>query len=72
MIYLKSFLTGLATFAAVFLAGIVLIGIVWVFSSGGFIGAFDTSRIAGPVLAASLLVFAAGFSWQYRRLSQKG
>jgi hypothetical protein len=42
MIYLKSFLTGLATFAAVFLAGIVLIGIVWVFSSGGFIGAFDT------------------------------
>jgi len=65
MIYLRSFLTGLATlFAAVFLVGIVL-------SASEVVGGFGYSQIAA-VLAASLLVFAAGFSWQYRRLSQKG
>jgi hypothetical protein len=71
MIYVKSFLTGLAAlFAAVFLAGIVFITRVWMSSSG--VGAFavgvDGSQIAG-VLVASFLVFAAGFSWQYLRLS---
>jgi hypothetical protein len=70
MIYVRSFLTGLAAlFAAAFLAGIVLIARVWM--SSGF-WALDGGRIAGPVLVLSLLVFAAGFSWQYLRLSHKG
>jgi hypothetical protein len=70
MIYAKSFLTGLAAlFAAVFLAGIVLIARV-LMSSVAFM--VDGSQIAGPVLVASFLVFAAGFSWQYLRLSHKG
>ena len=65
MIYLKSFLTGLVTlFAAVFLVGIVLI-------ASEFVVAFGYSQIAA-VLVVSFLVFAAGFSWQYRRLSRKG
>jgi hypothetical protein len=69
MIYVKSFLTGLATLcAAVFLAGIVLIARVWM--SDGFM-AVDGSWIAGPVLVASFLVFAVGFSGQYVRLSRK-
>jgi hypothetical protein len=73
MIYVKSFLTGLAAlFAAVFLAGIVLIARVWLSSSGAFMGSVDGSQIAGPVLVASFLVFAAGFSWQCLRLSHKG
>jgi len=69
MIYVKSFLMGLsALFAAVFLAGIVLIARMLMFS--GFMGV-DGSRIAAPVLVASFLAFAAGFSWQYLRLSRK-
>jgi hypothetical protein len=75
MIYLKSFLTGLAALvAAVFLAGVVLIAGLWMSSSdaGAFAFGVDGSRIAGSVLVASVLVFAAGFSWQYRRLSHKG
>ena len=71
MIYVKSFLTGLASlFAAVFLVGIVLIARVWMSSSGAFALGVDGSQIAG-VLVASLLVFAAGFSWQYLRLLRK-
>ena len=55
-IYVKSFLTGLAAlFAAVFLAGIVLIAGVWMSSS--FIVGVDGGQIAGPVLVASFLVF---------------
>jgi len=69
-IYVKSFLTGLAAlFAAVFLAGIVLIARVWMSS---FIGGVEGSEIAGPVLVISFLVFAAGFFWQYVLLSHKG
>ena len=72
MIYVKSFLTGLAAlFAAVFLAGIVLIARVWMSSLGSFAVGVDGSQIA-EVLVASFLVFAAGFSWQYLRLSRKG
>jgi len=68
-IYVKSFLTGLAAlFAAVLLAGIVLIARVW--TSSSFIVGVDGGQIAGPVLVASFLVFAAGFSWQYLRLSR--
>ena len=67
MIYAKSFLTGLAAlFAAVFLAGIVLIARVWMSSSGGVGFMVVGSQIAG-VLVAAFLVFAAGFSWQYLR-----
>jgi hypothetical protein len=56
MIYVKSFLTGLASlFAAVFLVGIVLIARVWMSSSGAFALGVDGSQIAG-VLVASLLV----------------
>ena len=70
MIYVKSFLTGLAALcAAVFLAGIVLIARVWMWD--GFM-AVEGCRIAGPVLVASFLVFAVGFSWQFVRLSRKG
>jgi hypothetical protein len=70
MIYVKSFLTGLAALcAAVFLAGIALIIRMWM--SDGFMGV-NVGRIAGPVLAASFLVFAVGFSWQCVRLSRKG
>ena len=70
MIYVKSFLTGLAAvFAAVFLVGIVLIARVWKSSVSVDVGRIE---IAGPVLVASFLVFAAGFSWQYLRLSHKG
>lgn len=69
MIYVKSFLTGLVVvLAAVFLACIVLIGRVWMW--GGYM-AIDEGRIDGPVLVGSFLVFAAGFSWQYLRLSHK-
>lgn len=63
MIYVKSFLTGLA---AVFLTAIVLIAREW--SSEAFMVArVDGSRIAEPVLVASFVVFAVGFSWQYLR-----
>jgi hypothetical protein len=69
MIYVKSFLAGLAArFAAVFIAGIVIIARVWM-SSVAFM--VHGGRIAGPVLVVSFLVFAAGFSWQYLRLSHK-
>lgn len=72
MIYMKSFVTGLAAlFAAVLLAGTVLIARVWMSSSGAFAFAVDGSQIAVPALVASFLLFAAGFSWQYRRLSRK-
>jgi hypothetical protein len=73
MIYLKSFLTGLATLcAAGVLAGLTFIAQVWMSSEpspGFFAFAVDGSRIAGPVLTASLLIFAAGFTWQYLRRS---
>jgi len=69
-IYMKNFLTGLAALvAAVLLTGIVLIARAWMSSS--FIVGVDGGQIAGPVLVASFLVFAAGFSWQYLRLSHK-
>jgi len=72
MIFVKSFLTGLAALlAAVFLAGIVLIAKVWTSSVGAFAFGVYGSQIAGAVLVA-FLVFAAGFSWQYLRLSHKG
>ena len=62
MIYVKSSLMGLAALsAAVLLSGIVLI-------PREFMGGVDGSQI----LVASFLVFAAGFSWQYLRLSHKG
>jgi hypothetical protein len=68
MIYVKSFLTGLAAvFAAVFLVGIVLTASEWKSTVS-----VDVRLIAGPVLVASFLAFAAGFSWQYLRLSHKG
>ena len=61
-IYVKSFLTGLAAlFAAVLLAGIILIPRSWV---GGVDGR--------SALVFSCLVFAVGFFWQYLRLSHKG
>jgi hypothetical protein len=75
MIYVKSFLTGLAALlAAVFLAGLVLIAKLWMSSAGAgsFAFAVDGSQTAGPVLVASFLIFASGFSWQYRRSSSKG
>lgn len=69
MIYVKSFLTGLAAlFGGVFLAGIVLIARMWMWH--GFMAVYS-SRIAGRVLVASFLIFAVGFCWQYPRLSHK-
>ena len=63
-VYVKSFLTGLATlFAAALIAGIALIARLW---SGGFI-AVNTE----PILVLLLLAFAAGFLGQYLRLRHK-
>jgi hypothetical protein len=39
--------------------------------SSSFIVGIDGGHIAGPVPVASFLVFAAGFSWKYLRLSHK-
>jgi hypothetical protein len=72
MVYLMSFLTGLAALlAAVFLSGIVLVAKLWMFSGEFMFGGVDGGIIAGPVLVASFLIFAGGFSWQYLRMSRK-
>jgi hypothetical protein len=71
MIYLKSFLTGLAALIATVLIAVVIFGVkLWMSSDGGM----GVGAIAGPgwpVLVVSVLAFAAGFFWQYLRLSHK-
>jgi hypothetical protein len=65
MIYLKSFLAGLA---ALILVALLAIGILFArmeMSSDEGIGV--VSGPGWPVLAVSLLAFAVGFFWQYRR-----
>jgi uncharacterized membrane protein YqgA involved in biofilm formation len=67
MIYVKSFLAGLAALILAALLGIgVLFAIVQKSSSTEGVGA-----IAGgagyPLVTVSLLAFAADFFWQYRR-----
>jgi hypothetical protein len=65
MIYVKSLLAGLAALILVALPGIGILFATVEMSSGGGIGV-----IVGPgwpLVAISLLAFAAGFFWQYRR-----
>jgi hypothetical protein len=65
MIYVKSVFVGLA---AMFVAAIIDIGVIFArlevsspAGTGGIVGP------GWPILAISLLAFAAGFLWQYRR-----
>jgi hypothetical protein len=64
MIYLKSFLAGLA---ALILAALLAVGVLFrvEMSSGAGIGVVEGP--GWPVLAVSLLAFAVGFFRQYRR-----
>jgi hypothetical protein len=66
MIYLKSFLAGLAT---LILAALLAYGILFArveMSSGEGVGVVEGP--GWPVPAVALLVFAVGFFWQYRRM----
>jgi hypothetical protein len=72
MIYVKSFLTGLGALIVVALLAVVILVVkVWMSSAGGFFGVGAIAGPGWPVLTVSVLVFAAGFVWQYRRLSHK-
>ncbi len=65
MIFVKSFLTGLAALIVVALLGILFLSVQVEMSSGGAVGA-----VAGPgwpILAVSFPAFAVGFIWRYRR-----
>jgi hypothetical protein len=65
MIYAKCFLTGLAALVVAGLLAIVVLFAGAEMSSGDGVGV-----VVGPVwpvLAVSLLAFASGFFWQYRR-----
>ena len=65
MIYLKSFLAGLAALIIVAVVGVgVMLARVLMASREG-IGVI--AGPAWPIAAISLLAFAAGFFWQYRR-----
>ena len=71
MTYVKSFLTGLAAlFAAVLVAGVVLIARSW--PAGSMVIGSMVIHVNGwSAVVFSFLAFAAGFFWQYLRLSGK-
>ncbi len=70
MIYLKSILTGLsALILALLLVSAVLIGTSIMRSPTPGIGAVAGGVPLWPVLSVSILAFAAGFYWRYRKLA---
>jgi hypothetical protein len=64
MIYVKSFLTGLAALILAALLAIVILLARLKMSSGEGMGVIEGP--GWPVLAVSLLAFAAGFFWRFR------
>ncbi len=72
MIYLKSILVGVAVVAV---SDILILGIPFliVMGMGGYWGfEFSLSGLGAPAGALpTLLIFAAGFYWEFRRLSKQ-
>jgi hypothetical protein len=70
-VYAKSLLAGMvALIAAALIAGVILFGgpILKSFTNlGGDTGVFVVRFYPLPTLGLALLVFAAGFYWEYRR-----